>query len=64
MTEVFIFTAGAVFGACFGIIVAALMTVASREDRNREEEDIFTCPAENCLDCEDTGCLMHPGEDD
>ena len=66
MTGVFIFAAGAIFGACFGVIVAALMTAASREDRSREERRIecFTCPAEDCIGCEDTGCIMHPGDDE
>lgn len=69
MTGVFIFTSGAVCGACFGIFIAALMAIAAKENRMREnaldtcpEDDL--CPAENCIGCEDTGCILHPGEDD
>ena len=71
MTGVFIFTSGAVCGACFGIFIAALMAIASRESESRMKENALEtcpsedlCPAEDCIGCEDTGCILHPGEDD
>lgn len=65
MTGVFIFAAGAIFGACFGVIVAALMTAASRESESRMKENALeTCPAEDCIGCENTKCIMHPVDDD
>ena len=63
MTGVFIFTSGAVCGACFGIFIAALMAIAAKENRMRENA-LDICPAEDCIGCEDTGCILHPGEDD
>ena len=67
MTEIFIFVAGASIGACFGIFIAALMASASRESESRMKEtylQVEFCPAEDCIGCENTKCIMHPVDDD
>lgn len=38
MTGVFIFVAGASFGACFGFFIAGLMAIAAKESESRVKE--------------------------
>lgn len=31
---------------------------------DRKECDRELCPAEDCINCENTGCILHPGEEE
>lgn len=37
---------------------------AETDDTLNLSDQKFNCPAEDCISCEDTGCNMHPHEED